>query len=480
MGPRSLALAATAALVALVWFGLAAGDLPRRPAGAALGSREVSAASRGDAAAAALERPQVSRPSLDEAPPRAGSSGNRVAVDAAAKRAAAVLVLGLEDGPTRHHIRFGFEDVALYCMDGEREVRFATRRANGLLRDKALQAVARPEADLEFTLTEPAYEVDPEAPRGVPLRVGISGTRAPEGAPKERWAGAATVTLTDAPFQRVEVVCWRADPWVAGRVRGADTGPGGIARIELMERDVLRPEALNDLSALTRFEAAALGQVLADGRFWIPAPQRALLPRLRLRCVHDDGRAVVVPGDFAAFDGEVEVDLDLRRRVTGRLTFHGAAATGLASVHAEARGARVGETTLDADGRFEVTEVPEGAFDLVVVSARPGGELIRIPSTAFATSPTNHAHVGVIEVAGHANVMELEVVDAGGRVVGALLRWRGRGGSGSARLDVAPRHVLLVPPVLPYELEVAPVAPQEGDPQPLIAGAGVRRVVLGE
>jgi hypothetical protein len=343
----------------------------------------------------------------------------------------------------------------------------------------ARRALAQLEPDVKRAAGDvTCVEVDAAVPRGVPLELDVQLTFVQQRGAKYR--GTGTVTLTDAPFQCLpDVACHRVDPWAAGIVDVGAHVDLHDARVELIELPVIHAGVQLDEALLAAKPAAARAPVQADRSFFVPPPARAPLPRMRLRLALADGRTIPFTAVHEAFTGNIVLAHETSRSATGRLLFRGEPATGLASLFAERSGARVGDVRIDSDGTFTLQGLPFEPFDVVLQSARPGGELARFPlATLVARTDALSLDLGVLEVDGHAGILELELVDADGTHCSAHLRWSGRGVSGSASLSSATVHTLLLPPVVTYELRVARTPAGEG--QPIVATPGRVRVELSD
>jgi len=333
-------------------------------------------------------------------------------------------------------------------------------------------------------------ELEPATPRGVPLAFTVELIYEAESElgfellPRATFHGAGTLTLSGAPYQQLPDVAFRrVDAWATGMVVAGPHIALDDARVELIETVVGAARALGGEvlaeSSQRVGEAAASATVLADRTFTVPAPSRPTLPRMRLCLVLADGRTFPTQRIYESFKSGIVLHVEATRTATGRLLFRGAPATGLAHLHAEQGGARVGQVSVERDGTFTLSEVPYGAVEVVLESGRPGGELARLPLASLVGNATaTTLALGVIEVAGHAEVMELELVDRNGAPAAALLRWRGRGGSGGVSLRAAAVHTLLLAPIVPFDMEL--VAASQTEPIALAATAGRVRIVVGE
>lgn len=334
-------------------------------------------------------------------------------------------------------------------------------------------------------------ELHPATPRGVSLAFEVelalnADTEVPEARHRGTFRGEGTLTLTDAPYQWLpDVPCRQIGAWAAGQVLAGphiELDGARVGVIELVSPDGLTPSLGGEILVEATHAASTAvthGPVLADGTFSVPGPSRPSLPHMRLCVVLANGRAYVTQHPYEAFKGDLVLRIEATRTATGRLLFRGGSATGLAHLHAEQGGARVGQVSVERDGTFKLRGLPYGTFDIVIESGRPGGELLRLPSASLAgNASATTLDLGVIEVAGLAEVMELELVDRTGAPAAAHLRWRGRGGSGGVGLRAGAMHTLLLPPVVPYEMEL--VSAQHAAPIPLAAKPGRVRVVVGE
>jgi hypothetical protein len=334
-------------------------------------------------------------------------------------------------------------------------------------------------------------ELDPATPHGVPLAFKVELTfnnesEVLEARHRGTFRGEGTLTLTGARYQWLtEVQCHPIGAWAEGMVLAGphiDLEGAHVDVIELVSHEgstaALGGEVLVEATHAAD-SAVAHGPVLADGTFSVPGPSRPTLPHMRLQVVLANGRVYTTQPSFEAFKGGIVLRLEATRTAIGRLLFRGASAAGLARIHAEQGGAHIGQVVLERDGTFTLSGAPYSNFDLVIESGRPGGELARLPLASLTGDlGGSKLDLGVIEVAGHAEVMELELVDRTGAPAGAQLHWRGRGGSGSVALRESDVHTLLLTPVVPYDMEL--VASPGKDPIPLAAARGRVRVVVGE
>jgi hypothetical protein len=292
-----------------------------------------------------------------------------------------------------------------------------------------------------------------DVPIGVPLELTVIWEGEPPSWNDESvtltWRAVVPVTLPESGVLDLGPVALECiTPWLVGRFVPAPETSLVDARAEVMEHAFATV-------ADEPFAAAASVALAADGGFEFKAPHLDGTRYLRLRLVLADGTKFERSEPLPAFSKGWEIRASEEFTVVGRLAVEGASASGLATVHAERAGMRIGTSTVRSDGSFKLTNLTPGAFDVVFSSTRPGGEVHRRSEQSLpAADAARRIDVGTVELGSYGALVELELLDARSRPTSAMLRWRSASGAGGANLAAAPLHRMLLPHGAALTLEV--------------------------
>lgn len=289
-------------------------------------------------------------------------------------------------------------------------------------------------------------EVAHDAPRGVPLELTVVGNRSID----LPWLWTSKQSLVLPPTTPRGATEWldlgdvpflRTGTWLAGLVESHPRAALQGARVEVME-------FAHDGQRTTAFEVDASAFVDDSGRFRVEIPDRDVAARVRARVVLIDGTTLEHAEALPAFQAGVVLRTWRDLSISGDVLWLGRPAAGLFSAHAEQGGQRYGESTVRADGSFELRGVPPIGCDVVLMAVCPRVELTRVPFGAMPSADkAGQVALGALELSTFANVLELELTDRTGAPAAASLSWVGAVGRGRSRLGPRPTHRLLLPKV---------------------------------